>query len=119
MATESPKLPSVRKKSWSEDKWCHWEDSILLRILVFRDRASLGSLGCPGAHSAKQVGLPHTDDALPPESWVKDVHHYCQQMTLVEIEGQHHMGLDGWSDTINQEMLEKCCLSPSPSPRES
>jgi hypothetical protein len=44
-------------------------------ILVFRDRVSLCSPGCPGTHSADQAGLELTDIFLPfpPSSEIKGV----------------------------------------------
>jgi hypothetical protein len=44
--------------------------SIYLSILVFQDKASLSSLGCPGTCSVYQVGLELTEIHLPlPPKW--------------------------------------------------
>ena len=38
-------------------------------VVVFRDRVSLCSLGCPGTHSVDQAGLELRNQSLPLKCW--------------------------------------------------
>jgi hypothetical protein len=59
---------------------------LLSLLLLFQDRVSLCSPGCPETHSVKQAGLELRDPPAClrlPSPGTEGVHHYCLTMKYV------------------------------------
>ena len=56
-------------------------------VLVFRDRVSLCSLGCPGTRSVDQAGLELTKIhlPLPPHVGSKGLHHHLSSECYISL----------------------------------
>jgi hypothetical protein len=62
-------------------------------FLVFRDRVSLCSPGCPGTHFVDQAGLklrnlPAYPSPPPPSAGIKGVHHHTRLIPALEEQRQ-------------------------------